>query len=57
MKKKKYEAPLTEYTQVELESGFMQASIIENEDDSEVTSGNQEIQGSHDFTDRDDVWN
>ena len=29
MKKKKYEAPLTEHTQVELESGFMSASIFE----------------------------
>lgn len=53
MKKKKiYEHPQTVHTSVEAETGFMNASVVENEpdDNSTVTSGSQEIGGNYDFT-------
>lgn len=51
MKKMKYVAPQTKSSEVELEQGFLKASVVDKEDpNSEVTSGNQEISGDHDFT-------
>ena len=51
--KEMYEAPLTKLKQVELESGFMEASVVDKDDntDSQVTAGNQEIENNYDFTD------
>ncbi len=56
--KKKYIAPLTEKTEVEMENGFMKASVVDKEDnrDNPVESGNQEIGGNYDFTTGDDPW-
>lgn len=51
--KKEYIAPLTEKTEVELEQGFMNASVVEDDpaSNSDVSAGNQEIEGNYDFTD------
>ena len=55
--KKTYEAPLTKLKQVELESGFMEASVVDKDDntDNSVNAGDQEIEGNYDFTDN--AWN
>lgn len=52
MKKTKYLAPSTKYNDVELEQGFMKASIFEPEDehDEGVTIQNHEFGKSYDFT-------
>lgn len=48
---KEYEAPQTTCLEVELEQGFMKASVVDKEDsDSEVTAGNQTISKDWDFT-------
>ncbi|WP_317309172.1 hypothetical protein [Phocaeicola plebeius] len=50
-KQKEYEAPQTTCLEVELEQGFMKASVVDKEDsDSEVTAGNQTISEDWDFT-------
>lgn len=56
MKKKEYEVPLTTYSEVELEQGFMEASIFGKEDnhDKGVSIQNHEFGESHDFTE--DGW-
>lgn len=53
MKKKEYEVPLTTYSEVELEQGFLKASIFEPEDghDKGVTIEGHEFGNSQDFTD------
>lgn len=50
--KKKYIAPQTELTEVELENGFMEASVVSKEDnkDNPVTAGHQKIEDNYDFT-------
>lgn len=52
MKKKKYEAPQTRYLEVELEQGFMKASIFEPEDghDDGVTIEGHGFGNYQDFT-------
>lgn len=56
MKKKKYETPQTRYLEVELEQGFMKASVVDKDgNNSEVTTTDQEISGDFDFTDN--TWN
>lgn len=51
MKKKEYEVPLTTYSEVELEQGFMEASVVDkDESNSEVTAGSQTISDDYDFT-------
>lgn len=52
MKKTKYLAPSTKYTDVELEQGFMKASVFEPEDqhDEGVTIEGHEFGNSQDFT-------
>lgn len=51
MKKKVYEAPLFEALRVELEQGFMKASVVDKEkSNSEVTAGSQTISEEFDFT-------
>lgn len=59
MKKETYVSPQTCYTEVELESGFMIDSVINEGETSkeEVTAGNQEIGDNFDFTDQENVWN
>lgn len=59
MKKETYVSPQTCYTEVELESGFMNDSVINKGETSkeEVTAGNQEIGDNFDFTDQENVWN
>ena len=48
---KKYEAPQTQHAEVELEQGFMAASVVDKKDpNSEVTAGNQTISEEFDFT-------
>lgn len=55
--KVKYESPQTRRTQVELENGFMSASIVDKDDntDNSVTAGHQEIEDKFDFT-NEDPW-
>lgn len=50
--KKEYIAPLTERTEVELEQGFMTASVVDKDPNSDnpVDAGDQEIEGNYDFT-------
>lgn len=50
--KKEYIAPLTEKTEVELEQGFMAASVVDKDPNSDnpVDAGDQEIEGNYDFT-------
>lgn len=54
MKKKPYEAPRTTKTDVELEQGFMNASLVQQDEhglsNTDVTSGEQEIADNFDFT-------
>lgn len=51
MKKTKYLAPSTKYNDVELEQGFMKASVVDKEEsNSEVTAGSQTISEEFDFT-------
>lgn len=55
--KRKYVAPQTEVTEVELEDGFMKASVVDKEVlNSDVTAGNQEIENTYDFTDEENIW-
>lgn len=53
--KKKYEAPQTDFTQVELEQGFMSASVVDKDEpinsNDPVDAGDQKIEGNYDFTD------
>lgn len=50
MKKTKYLAPSTKYTDVELEQGFMKASVFVDEEDSEnLTIDNQELGAEFNF--------
>lgn len=53
---KKYEAPQTQHAEVELEQGFMSASVFDPADqhDEGVTIQNHEFGETHDFTD--DGW-
>lgn len=52
MKKTKYLAPSTKYTDVELEQGFMKASVFVDEEDSEnLTIDNQELGAEFNFGD------
>lgn len=52
-KKEKYESPRTEKTQVNLESGFMTASIIEevNDQDNGGSIEGHEVGNTGDYTD------
>ena len=52
MKKKMYVSPETEMKFVELENGFMNSSVVDKEDnmDNPVDAGDQEVEGSYDFT-------
>lgn len=58
MDKKKYEAPLTKYTQVELENGFMTGSVFKDDEESqELTIENQDKGADFDFTtDENSKW-
>lgn len=57
MKKKMYVSPETEMRTVELEKGFMEASVVDKEGtNSHVTAGNQEIEGDYDFTQDENLW-
>lgn len=53
MKKKEYEVPLTTYSEVELEQGFMSASIFEdvNNQDNGVSITGHEVGNTGDYTD------
>ncbi|WP_303010598.1 hypothetical protein [uncultured Bacteroides sp.] len=53
MKKKKYEVPTTVHTEVELENGFMKASIFEPDEnrDEGVSIEGHEIGNTGDYTD------
>lgn len=64
MEKRKYEVPVTKYTQVELESGFMVPSeVFEKTDDADVTIKDQtpgvQIGGgtAEEGWDTNDKWN
>lgn len=52
MKKKEYEVPLTTYSEVELEQGFMSASIFEgvNDQDDGVSITGHEVGNTGDYT-------
>lgn len=50
-KMKKYEVPETKHQEVELENGFLKASVVDKGDsNSDVTAGNQTISKDWDFT-------
>ena len=51
-KQEEYETPQTTFVEVELEQGFMKASVDaeEGSNSSEVTAGNQTISDDYDFT-------
>lgn len=51
-KQKEYETPQTTFVEVELEQGFMKASVFDPEDghDKGVTIQNHEFGENHDFT-------
>lgn len=53
-KKETYEAPQTQMSEVELEQGFMNASLVQQDEhglsNTNVTSGEQEIADNFDFT-------
>lgn len=50
-KQKEYETPQTTFVEVELEQGFMKASVVDkDEPNSDVTAGNQKISEDYDFT-------
>lgn len=52
MKKKRYTAPVAELTEVQMEQGFMGGSIVNpGDENSDVTSGSQEIENSYGFDD------
>lgn len=55
--KAKYESPQTRMTQVNLENGFMNSSVVDKDDpgNDKVDAGDQEIEGNFDFT-QDDPW-
>lgn len=55
MKRKIYERPQTTLMCIEVENGFMNASVGE-EDQNDVSAGNQEIEGDYDFTNQEDIW-
>lgn len=52
--KEKYESPETRRTQVNLENGFMNASVVDKDEpidnNDPVDAGDQEIEGNYDFT-------
>lgn len=53
MKRKKYIAPQTDVSEVELESGFMNASVVDKEaidPNDPVDAGDQAINDNFDFT-------
>lgn len=52
-KQKEYETPQTTFVEVELEQGFMKASVFDPEDkhDKGVTIQNHEFGEDYDFTD------
>lgn len=58
MKKKEYEVPLTRYMEVEMEGGFMLASVGENPEDSKgsITIGEQEEGVAIGTTDDNGKW-
>ena len=53
MKKKLYETPRTQHVEVELEQGFMTASVFdpENNQDDGVSIGGHEVGNTGDYTD------
>ena len=57
MKKKDYEVPLIQKTVVELEEGFMSASVFEPEDRGKgIKAGNHEVSGSIGFDEPENEW-
>lgn len=60
MEKKWYQSPLTTKASVELENGFMEASVVDKDDpvtqNDAVDAGDQTISGYHDFT-AENPWN
>ena len=51
MTKTKYVAPQTKCSEVELEEGFINPSVVDkDESNSDVTAGNQTISDDYDFT-------
>lgn len=54
---RQYESPLTVRAQVQLEKGFMKASVISKDDHDKVESAGQEIGNTHNAEEwRDDDW-
>lgn len=54
---RQYESPLTVRTQVQVEKGFMKASVISKDDHDKVESAGHEIGNIHDARDwSDDDW-
>jgi len=59
MKRTVYEAPVTELFRVELEGGFMSASVVNDESKSGVETTGHEINSVdlNDFASGDNAWN
>lgn len=57
MKKKVYEAPLTKYTQVELENGFMAGSVFDEDNkDHDLPIEDQQKGEDFDFSNSEWGW-
>ncbi len=54
---KKYEAPQTQHAEVELEQGFMSASVFEKEKNTEsLTIEDHKVDETFDFSSDNDSW-
>ena len=57
MNKKKYETPVTTQTVVEVESGFMSASVFDpNTRGNGIKADNHEVSGEIGFDEPDNTW-
>lgn len=54
---KKYEAPQTQHAEVELEQGFMKASVFEKKENTEsLTIEDHKVDETFDFSSDSDSW-
>ena len=56
MKKREYESPQMEIIDVKMEHGFMKASIVDEDNKSEVKSEGHEVGETFDFSGDTDGW-
>jgi hypothetical protein len=56
MRKKEYDSPQMEILDVKLEKGFMKASIVDEDNKSEVKSEGHEVGETFDFSNETSGW-